>query len=363
MKNYILSIILFLFFLPSISFAQTPCSDITSIAAEIGLEAPGFDIDVTNLKFEGGTCGTIVYNGQEIDGNSSVNFDVNLALGADELLCGIIDGEPPGISDVIDQTTTYSCEFNIMNVTGAMNAYAITFNDNPYLIEEKIVKGTVNRADLIQVYSPVATTIELPLSVSATLVAIQTFCDPAESVAEAKADLTASVAGVSVNLTGVARVEGGFLDNQYPSVSQVVSIPIYAGVRSFYMSLTGELSVRSKVLGLGDVIACGSNAVASADNSIDVGNFTGPNGGPLPEGMTIIGLDSGIDYVNPMNPLSCSNIPAPDIVVQDDNCASGTGTATVTPLDTLNYEWSNGATGAQASDLSYGTYFLTVSTL
>jgi len=334
---------------------------IINLAAEVDIEAPGFDIDVANYEFSAGTCGTIIYNGQEIEGSSSLNFNVNVALGADELLCGAIDGNPPGIMDVINVNPSYSCEFNIMNVTGYLEAYAVWFDDD--IPAEKIIKGTVNRADLIQVYSPVATTIELPLSVSATLVAIQTFCDPDGSVAEAKADLTASLAGVSVNLTGVARVEGGFLDNQYPSVSQVITVPIPAGLSTFNMNLVGELSARSRVLGLSSlgIIACGSNAVASADNSIDVGNFTGPNGGPFPEGMTIIGLDSGIDYVNPMEPLSCSNIPTPDIVVQNDNCASGTGSATLTPIDTLNYDWSNGTVGAQANDLSYGTYFLTVS--
>ena len=360
MKNYILSILLFLFFY-SISFAQeTACTYLADIGTEIGLDAPGFDADVINFQYDGGTCASINYNGQEIDGSSSFNIDVNVGIGADQIVCGLVDGEPPSPLDFVTFDPTFKCEFNIMDVTGFIEAYAIT--GSPDATIEKVVNGTVNRTDMIQVYSSIATTLELPLRVSAGLTVIQTFCDPEHSVAEAKASLMASLGANAVNLTGVARVEGGFLDNTNPSVSQTISISVPAGVSTFAMRLEGELSVRSAVRGVSPlgIIACGSNAVAIADN-IKVGNFTGLNGTPLPEGLNIIGLDSGIDYVNPMEPLSCLNIPAPEIVVQDDNCGSGTGSATITPIDTLTYEWSNGTIGAQASDLSYGTHFVNVS--
>lgn len=334
------------------------CADVITINSAIGIEVPDFEINVLSYKYTGGTCGSIEANGSEINGNSTFDLNISLALGLDEFACALTNGEPPSISDIINIDPSYQCNYNILNITGQISAYALTFLDDlPY---EKKVSGTVNRTDVIQIYTPMATTIELPLTVSATLVAGQTFCEPDVSVAEAKASITGTFAGATETISGIATIAGALLDNQYPSVTKVISTSVPAGISTFQMELSGEISARSKVLSVSNFIACASNAGATGD--ITVGRFTGQNGGPLPEGTTIIGLNSGIDYVNLMDTLTCLNIHTPNIVVESDSCNLGLGSAIVTnSIDDLIYEWSNGIVGTQIFNLIAGEYILTIS--
>lgn len=148
---------------------------------------------------------------------------------------------------------------------------------------EKIVSGSVSLTDEIEIYSPVATTIELPFEASASLVAVQTFCNPDNSIAEAKATVTATLGTKSATAQGHAYVLGGFLDTDYPSEKQVVTLDVPKGVSKHAVSITGSLYTRSKVQGLSplDVITCGSNAGAIAGNSFDCKIHHGPQRHPF----------------------------------------------------------------------------------
>jgi hypothetical protein len=63
------------------------------------------------------------------------------------------------------------------------------------------------------------------------------------------------------------------------------------------ISLTGELRVEvsAKGIGLFGLITQSATAQVSAPNSIDIGPFTGANGGPLPPGVLIYAADNPND--------------------------------------------------------------------
>lgn len=360
MKNFTFFIISF--FICSFSLAQPCPSGVLGTFIDFNSE-PSFDIVEAEVSQNiSGLCKKVDVNGRTIDGNLNLGVNVGLTVGADELFCAAINDARIDLTDFISITPSFSCDFNLLNVSGPISAYNATAD--PIVIFTHKVNATVKKNDIIQVFSPENTEIELRVTASVALAAVQTFCDPGNSVAEAKANVTASMGGISVTTGGIATVSGAFLSNVSPSNTKVLSVPISAGVSTYDLNLSGTLSVKSEVKAVNGILVCASNAVAIADGdgAVTVSNFTGPNGGPLPNGMTIIGLNSGIDYANPTQPLPCLDIPSPEIVVENDSCGFGTGSANITNnLDTLNYEWSNGTTDTQVSDLTYGTHSLNVS--
>ncbi len=327
---------------------------------EIGLELEVFEDNV-------GGCPVMNFNSGPVAGN--LDFNIKAGITREELLEIFVNGaKRDDLIEAILPTFNISCEYNILYLSGYIEAYQITADHRN--IRELKVNATVGKQDVIEIFSPVSTIIELPLTVDATLVAAQSFCDidPKASIAEARADLCATLVGDNINafitLSDKAAISGAFLDNRYPSKTNVIQVQVPAGLSLFNMNLIGSLNVRSRVKAVAPVIACASTAVGNIpDNSIKVGNFTGEGGSSLPEGISIIGLNSGVNYVNPTEPLPCLNIPAPEIIVENDNCGLGIGSATITnSIDTLTYEWSDGQTGSSADMLNAGDYYCIVST-
>jgi len=358
MKNF--TLYFFILFINISLGAQTCPTGLPGTSISFSSE-PGFDIIDTGVSQDvNGVCNRIYANGETFEGELTMGLNVNVSVGPDEVFCAIADGA--SITDLVGINPEFGCNTNLLNISGPINAYAVTAD--PINIINNSITASVSKIDVIQIFSPVDAEVELVVSAFVSLATIQTFCNPSTSVAEAEATVTATLGGTSASAGGFAAVYGGFLSNVTPANSSVLRVPVSAGVSNFNLTLSGNMMVRSKVLALNGILVCASNAVAIADGdgSIRISNFTGSNGSALPDGTTIIGLNSGIDYLNPNEPVPCSHIASPEIVVANDSCGLGLGSAAITnEIDSLNYVWSNGAIDNQTADLSYGAHFLNIS--
>ena len=345
-SNYIFPLILL--------FLSLSCYSQVSVEFNSG----GIAVEGTVRVFEGGTCS--IFGMEGVEGQSYLSLTIDVVEGTDEIVEVILDGDDLDLEDFIEPT--FGCGLHIFNVSGAVGSYKVVGLPQP--IQEQVVSGNVNYTDIIKVYSPVSTTIELPIHVSASLVAVQTFCDPFDSEAFASAQITGSLGGETVSVGGEASISGVLLDTDYPDETKTIIVSVEQGINIFPFNLSGILYARSTVAGIlpSGLLACGSNAGAIAGNSLTVRNFTGPNGGPLPEGMTIEGLITGINYVNPELGI-CDTIEVPQINTMDASCGQANGQANVLEgnIDPANIEWSNGSIGLSASGLGAGEHYVVFS--
>lgn len=196
---------------------------------------------------------------------------------------------------VVDFTASVGCSFWVSNTGGSVEAYVA--NGSPQVSLEKRVSGGVSFSESITVNVPEATTIELPVHASVSLVSGSTFVDPSESLGIASGNVIASLGGVSTyagdvlrNETGELVIQGGTDETNY------VQLNVPAGVSTHTLSVNGTLSAYSRVRAASPFLPAAMNTGANAGNSLRVGPFTGPSGTPLPEGTSIRGVTSGITY-------------------------------------------------------------------
>lgn len=305
---------------------------------------------------ESSGCGAVKAELTGVDFNAQV--EVDLIELADEVVDIIVEGDDLDPEDFLD--FTFGATAYIANVCGAINSYLVTLTD-AFTLEFEIV-GSVNYKDIIQVFSPVETTLELPIHVSATLVAAQSLCDPNDNEAKAEARVTGSFGSKNINVGGEVVQNGPLVDVDYLDETEIITVNIEPGLNTFEFQFSGELNVKSSVIAASPILACASNAGAISGNTITVGLFTGPDGGPIPDGMSINGLLTGADYVNPELGGLCTNIPFPQISTTDASCgeANGGASLTVDGIDTLIVEWSNGVMGNTVTGLNPGENFVIV---
>lgn len=353
------SLILFFVSIPSLIHAQSGISISTG-------DTPANLIKI-RIPQEGG-CGTAIIQGQSVDGNSSINLSIgmlNFGDPANLLLTGfqwILNDGQLGIQDLIDISPSFGCNYDILHVSGEISAYVI--NNNRNFVLSKSMGGKVSHSDQLRIIAPKSCIIELPVTASVGLIAFQAFANPDGSVARASADVTVTMGGQSVSAGGLAEVKGSGLDTQYPSSTKILKYQLQEGVNIVPLQVSGSISVSSSVRGISplNVIMGGSNATATAGNSLIVGNFTGENGEPLPEGMEIIGLTSGINYTNPTASNLCTDFPDPEVTVTSASCglANGAASVEVTGIDNPTYLWSTGAQTNAVANLTPGLRFLIV---
>ena len=349
-----------------------PLAALTASLLPAAAQGPAIEVHASSDQFgltlrdaltdEDTGCHTVAIGGAS--GSSSLDLTISLPPTPSAVIRAALTGPDgprvPSLGQLLLPTPNVRCNTHLVNVSGQISIYSVWAASNVSLEGE--LSGGVNYTDLLEVYSPTATTIELPLHVSADLAAAQTFCEPSGSEAVAKAELTGSLAGATLTVGDEARISGAFLDHRRPGATRTLSVEVPAGVSTFPLTLSGSLSVRSKALGVSPlgVIACGSTAVATAGNSITVEHFTGPGGAPLPQGLTITGLTTGVNYSSPGQPIACVGAPQPAIDVTPANCGAADGTAALVGegVDTLEVTWSTGATGLTEEGLAPGDYYV-----
>ena len=329
-----------------------------AVHAQIDVQFDTGDIlpTLSGTIYDGGTCETYEANGEQ--GRSSIDLRVTFPSAKSLAKKFVINGKEPELKDIFKPTftPTFNCETELMSVRGIINSYLITAD--PKTILRKTLRGQLNFTDYLEVYSPVATSIELPFHASAALAAVQTFCEPGDSRAFARARVTVSLGESTATTGGEVEVKGAFLDNKYPDGSAVAVVNVSPGINRFTLQVSGELYVESKVKGIGSLITCGSNAVAISGNSLVIDHFTGPEGSALPPGMRIIGLQTGIDYRNLQAGGRCGERQPPVLTVTPAGCGGANGAAALDTAgqDIIQVSWSTGQEGTAVTGLAPGDY-------
>ena len=177
----------------------------------------------------------------------------------------------------------------------------------------KTFSGDISYVEGLIVTAEENTIIELPLIVSATFVSGQTFAnngiDPLTSdtmsMAIAEAKIVGQIGNQEINVGKKVVWAGsdlGLVQNSEVEESIIISIPVQEGINEYSFSITGTISATSKLIPL-SFIPAAINTGTIAGNSVIIGHFTGENGQPLPEGLSIMGMESGISYSNYSNAL------------------------------------------------------------
>ena len=254
-------------------------------------------------------------------------------------------------------TPNFNCGTRFLNVSGVASTYLINVSDRGSI--EDAMSGDVSFSDVLEIYSPETTTLELPFHVIASTVAAQTFCDESASIAEATASVTVSLGGSSKSAEGKSTIKGAFLDTKNIREGGVTTVRVRRGINRIPLTISGTLSAKSKVQGLNGLVVCASSSVATAGNSITVNYFTGVNGSQLLEGTTIVGVVTGIDYRNPTAVNPCIASKNPIVTLQQASCGLKNGGASLQSLDGTNLSnilWTNGSKAKSVSNLAPGDY-------
>jgi len=309
-----------------------------------------------NLSNEGG-CGTIMMGGQSSSGKSNARWEVDLINGVRSIRKLVVDGKEPDWKEWL-LPDEIGCVYDIFNVRGSINAYVV--NADKDITLSKTINGSVSYTDQVRIYSPDNQTIAVPVRVSAALAAVQTFADPNESEAIARVSLTASFGNSEIELEGERRISGALIDNDIIKENKIIQFEAKKGVNILPVMITGTLFVESKVRAVARGVAAASNPAVAADNSLVVGNFTGVDGQTLLDGTEIVGLSTGLNYLNPSASNDCSDPPLLDIKTTDATCGKSNGKAMASIGDSDDYKlrWSNGQMGEEAINLSPGTYYI-----
>ncbi|MEM9889123.1 MAG: 3-coathanger stack domain-containing protein [Bacteroidota bacterium] len=293
----------------ALCFSKSPCQ--VSVNLNTGDFTSDPAIDVAQSILDGSLCANVTYD--DSDGNSSSSLGISFSPiipqlpSLEEALVNLAtNGTPvsiptswkdllPGLDQIKISTSA-----NIGRVSGAVESYLVGSSPlfGPPITLEKEISGNVNYTDMLEVVSNTNTTIELPLTVSASFVTGQTFADTDNSEGRASATITGSLGGTSISVGKTFSRTGANLtlvETDDVSETVIVSVAVSAGVNNIPLQVTGTLSAYSKLTPL-SLVPAAINTGANAGNSIIIGHFTGPNGSPLPPDIQIVGLNTNIPY-------------------------------------------------------------------
>lgn len=320
----------------------------------------GYDLNLQNLISTGAL--NLVNSGKLIELPNLIPgpIDKGISLALDFEKYNIIT---TALETAMDLVPEVNCNYHILHCSGTVNAYLVTANYNK--ATSKYISGGVDFTDRLEIVAPQDTVIELPIEVSAALVAGQTFCNPEDSKGRAGAELTATLGDYSISIVDSLILENGeFLKQGDVNKHKVVRIPIKKGKTTLTLTLKGLLYAESIVKGISklNAIACGSNAGAIATHSLIVKGFTGKNGGSLPAGLTIKGLITGIDYVGKVAPVNCTSLDAIRLETTNPSCGQSNGEAKVVAdnFSGLTYDWDNGLTSRTVNGLAEGGHYVII---
>lgn len=142
--------------------------------------------------------------------------------------------------------------------------------------------------------------IELPVHIGGSAVAGSSLADdPPYTYGLGRLKVSGTVGGVAINHMIEANSANGFPHTQDINVTQRVVVAPGSGRVTVPIAVTGELRVEvsAKGIGLFGLITQSATAEVSAPNSINIGPFSGPNGGPLPPGVLIYADDNPADVL------------------------------------------------------------------
>jgi hypothetical protein len=142
--------------------------------------------------------------------------------------------------------------------------------------------------------------IELPISISGYVIAAEAFGWTPFTYAKAKLRVHGTIGGQAFNEGAEVESSGIFPEERSIDVTRRITVAPGAGRYTIHIDISGEAEtdVQAKSAGLFGALADSATAGVEFPNSIDIGNFTGPNGTPLPAGVLIYDSEDGSLYAD-----------------------------------------------------------------
>jgi hypothetical protein len=162
----------------------------------------------------------------------------------------------------------------------------------------RIAEATIEWQEPLEIYSPTALQLRLPVSISGSVSGAESFGNPNGTWAKAELLVEGTVLGQAVS--GEISVESVSVIPEQDSISQTfeafVSLP--AGSTQYAVDLHGHARVeaRAESAGFYGTVVGAATAIVDFPNSIHIGRVTLADGSPLPAGVTVRGLNTGIYY-------------------------------------------------------------------
>ena len=265
----------------------------------IPVEIPGVTIDVCQPSIEFGKFGVSVTFGAGSNNSLDADFDFDVIAATGDLLELLEDNfeTPSGVPGSFECTLSF--HETLAHASGSANTYAFHAGGGGPVGQR--VWGTIRFCDTVEIQADQSATVELPVHVGASAFAAESFGDPDATYGRARVCLSGSVGGQAVS-GGCVQVESESVIPNEASIDQgqVFSLPIAPGTQNVVVDLTAEVESKSQAKGTGlfGTISGAATAGISMPGSVRLGNFTGPGGGPLPTGVRIRSLSSGITYAN-----------------------------------------------------------------
>lgn len=166
------------------------------------------------------------------------------------------------------------------------------FNNGPLIT--RVIGAGMTWQDTIEIVSDKDVVIALPLHASGSVVAGESF-GTAATEGFASLGITGTAAGQAVDecvsVTSVSTIP----EQDSINVTELIQIPLQAGVNTITVDLTAMGTVRSTAQGAG-LIAGSATAGVDFNNTLNFGRFVASNGGPLPAGLIIASTTTDLIY-------------------------------------------------------------------
>lgn len=150
-------------------------------------------------------------------------------------------------------------------------------------------KGTIEWCDVVRVTALEATTLEVPLHLAGSAIAAESFGDIEQTRAYVDMDLSGFVGDESIDVPIHVESVSVIPVIQEIAENHVLTIEVQPGENVIPVSLSGSVEVvaQAKSIGIFGLVTGAATVSLDFPNSIRLGSFTGPAGGPLPEGIVI----------------------------------------------------------------------------
>lgn len=283
---------------PRVSVVQGPNGQLSPMPVD-----PVSSIEITNCLSVGLPFGVGSVQLRYGADNTSIDLGVEWTDVTDPVqvlttACGFFPTCPvPSIDSCgpsVVQRLTYA------TLRGAVNSYVVGagggFSGGASFT--RIIEGEISWSETLEIESPAATTLELPLTLTGTVFGAESFGNPDQTYARVRLTLTGSFAGQSVSEEVSVESISVIPEQRSIDVTPRIPVSVPAGRSLWPVSVTGQARVETKATsaGLFGTIVGAATGGADFPNSIKIGRFSGAGGAPLPPGITIRGASSGIAY-------------------------------------------------------------------
>ena len=227
--------------------------------------------------------------------NGSLDFDFSLA--------NFISSTPTiltnGVGAALGTPSVGVCNTNterILHTEAALSLTSIAVGSfGSTALNSQEASAVVSYSDTINIFSPIATTIELPVTLQADGVAGESF-GTANTEATVEASFTGDVLGTNINGGGFSLVSVTTIP-ETGSISQTerVAFPVNPGNNSFQFNVAGDFRISATAESTAFITSAATSGL-TLPNSFEIDFFTGPGGSPIPPGVTITSTEDGTVY-------------------------------------------------------------------